>query len=196
MDAKALSIELEHYVTDEWAIDRILEKEILTRVVLDPCAGTGIMAEKARGAGYQPISVDIHNWGYDALTLNCDFLSLSKGSIKGDFTVFMNPPFSKACEFVEKSFELGARKIVMFQRWAFKESRRRREFLEKYPMARLYLCGDRASCFRFDISKNSKGYHIDPKTGKKMAGTTTAHGFFVWERGQEQSNPPCFMLYK
>ena len=35
-----------------------------------------------------------------------------------DYTIFMNPPFSKAVEFVEKAIALGARKIVCFQRFA------------------------------------------------------------------------------
>lgn len=189
-------IDLEHFETPAWTIDAILQKEILTKVVVDPCAGTGIMAEKARAAGYSPISIDIENWGYDRLSAKADFLDVDPAAFTGELTVFMNPPFSKTCQFIEKSFEIGARKIVMFQRWAFKESSGRRAFLEKHPMARMYLCGDRASSFRHDIPVNDKGQRYNPKTGKIMGGTPTAHGFFVWERGQEQSNPPTFMLYK
>lgn len=194
-DLKKLCLELEHYETPQWAIDAILEKEILTNIVIDPCTGSGVMADTARRKNYTVTACDVHDWGYPG-TIIQDYLTTQKIETNGDFTVFMNPPFSKTCEFIEKSFELGARKIVMFQRWSFRESNGRREFFEKYPMARFYLCGDRASSYRYDIPVNEKGKRYDPTTGKELAGTPTAHGFFVWERGQEQSNPPVFMLYK
>lgn len=195
-DLKRLAIDLEHYETDEWAIDRILEKEIFNLFVLDPCAGNGIMTKKALEKGYSVFPTDIHDWGFNLYKVQ-DFLKMKeKPFFENDFTVFMNPPFSLATQFVEKAFELGARKIVMFQRWAFRESQSRREFFEKYPLARLYLCGDRAVCWRHDLPTNEKGKRYDPKTGKILGSAPTAHGFFIWERGQEQSNPPTFMLYK
>lgn len=192
-DLKSLCLKLEHYETPDWVIDRILEKEIMTRFVVDPCTGTGVMAKKAKEKGYIVSAQDVHDWGYPE-TVIIDFLKIN--NIDSEFTIFMNPPFSKTCEFVEKAFKLGARKIIMFQRWSFRESKGRREFFEKYPLARLYLCGDRASSYRHDIPTNDKGERYDPLTGKILGGTPTAHGFFVWERGQEQSNPPTFMLYK
>lgn len=191
-----LCIALEHFQTPQWSIDSILKKEIFTKFVVDPCAGDGRMAESLKANGYNASSIDIKNWGYENLTLEKDFLSLKSGDIEGEFSVFMNPPFSKTVEFVEQCFNLGARKIVMFQRYAFKESSGRRKFFEKYPLARTYICCDRASSFRFDIPKNDKGQYINEKTGKVMGGTPTMHGFFVWEQGQEQTNPPSFSLYK
>ena len=192
---KELCVKLEHFVTPEWVIKSILEKEILTNLVIDPCTGTGIMSKIARAANYNVVSIDINDWGFEG-TIIKDFLALNSFETDQEFTIFMNPPFSKTCEFVEKSFQLGARKIVMFQRWSFRESSGRKEFFEKYPLARIYLCGDRATTYRHDIPVNEKGRHYDPATGRELAGTPTAHGFFVWERGQEQSNPPVFMLYK
>ena len=196
-ELKQLCIDLEHFETPLWTVDRILEKEILTSDVIDPCTGTGIMAKAASQRGYNVFPMDIHDWGYPGTSI-IDFLSAQPDLCNniGEFTIFMNPPFSKTCEFLEKAFELGARKVVMFQRWAFKESAGRREFLEKYPMARMYLCGDRASSYRHDIPINEKGKRYNPETMKEMSGTSTAHGYFVWEKGQEQSNPPTFMLYK
>ena len=91
----------------------------------------------------------------------------------------MNPPFSKATEFVEKSFELGFRKIVCFQRFSWWESQKRREFWEKHPPDRVYICGDRASCWRHDIPESERG-----------SSTPTAHAWFVWEKG----SPPGTLL--
>jgi len=194
-EIKALAIKLEHFITPEWAIKRVLEKEILTRDVIDPCVGTGVLAIHAARAGYDLLCYDIHDWGYPFTSVE-NFLQIPPERLGPNATVLMNPPFSLATQFVEKSFELGARKIVMFQRWAFKESAKRRPFFEKYPMARQYLLCDRAECWRYDLPVNEKGKHFDPETGKEMSSTPTAHGWFVWERGQEQTNPPTFSLYK
>lgn len=183
-DLEHLCKELEHWVTDQWAIDAILKKEILTKNVFDPCAGSGVMAETAHRAGYNVISSDIHDWGYHALSRVQDFLEIEQVLIDGDFTVFMNPPFSKAEEFIEKAFELGARKIVCFQRFAWYESNKRNQFWDKYPPNRVHVCGDRANCWRFDLPVNSKGKRYNPITGDELGSTPTAHAWFVWDVGQ------------
>lgn len=164
---------LEHFETPEWAAQAILDKEILTKVVLDPCTGTGILADAAKGRGYTPLAIDINDWGYPGTMIE-DFLSIdAEGWSSPDmpFSIFMNPPFSKAVQFVEKGFELGARKIVCFQRFAWWESRARREFWETFPPARVYVCGDRAPSWRHDIPHD-----------KRNSSSPTAHAWFVWER--------------
>lgn len=194
---KSLCLDLEHFVTPLWAVQRVLEKEILTQSVLDPCCGTGVLTEAARACGYTVIPADIHDWGYPG-TLIENFLNSDKADYGGkDFTVLMNPPFSLATEFVEKSFDLGARKIVMFQRWAFCESSGRRSFFEKYPMARKYLLCDRADCWRHDLPVNEKGKRYDPENGDKvLSSSPTAYGWLIWESGQETTAAPTFSLYK
>lgn len=172
MSLKDLALHYEHYETPLWAAEAILEKEILTRNVLDPCCGTGILAEAAMRAGYDVTAIDIHNWGYEPMLPEMDFL-LADNIMSGDFTVFMNPPFSKATQFVEKCHEIGARKIVCFQRFAWWESKKRREFWAKYLPSKVYICGDRADCWRHDIPQEQRG-----------SSTPTAHAWFVWERGQ------------
>ncbi len=164
----------EHYETPEWAAKAILEKEILTRHVVDPCAGTGILYKAAAAAGYKPIAYDIHLWdGFKDKTRHMDFFKLPAFPFV-QTTVFMNPPFSLACEFVERSFELGARKILCFQRFAWWESAKRRSFWEKRPPARVYICGDRATCWR---------HHIPHEERERKGNTPTPHAWFVWEQG-------------
>lgn len=184
---KKLCEDLEHFETPVWTADAILTKETMTGRVIDPCCGTGILGEAARRAGYQDrISLDIHDWGYkDAWDVR-DFLSLRPGDLGKETTlstVFMNPPFSLAKEFVEKSFELGARKILCFQRFAWWESSDRRAFWDRLPPSRVYICGERATCWRHDLPKNDKGHRFDPETGKKLAGSPTAHAWFIFEAG-------------
>lgn len=187
------AIELEHFITDKWAVDAILTKEILTRYVVDPCAGTGVMAISAIEAGYTVFSYDIHDWGGGFGVYLADFLGNNSQAVNEgladcvkDSTVFMNPPFSKAVEFVKRSFELGARKVVCFQRFSWWESQERNDFWTDLPPNRIYICGDRAVCWRHDLPKNDRGHRFDPVTGKKLSNAPTAHAWFVWEKGNPQ----------
>ncbi len=171
---------LECFETDPWAARAILQSELLTRDVVDPCCGTGILSVAARENGYDTYSNDIVSWGYSRQTSTVDFLSIDTAHEliadwrETDFSVFMNPPFSKACAFVDKALALGARKIVCFQRFAWWESAARRDWWSVNPPQRLYICGDRASCWRFDV----------PPEGRTGKSTPTAHAWFVWERSQ------------
>ena len=165
--------QLECYETDPWAARAILNAELMTTNVLDPCCGTGVLTRAARNAGYWTVAGDIAHWGFKGQAAQKDFLATGRLDVPDDLTVFMNPPFSKACEFVEKAMELGARKIVCFQRWAFWESDDRRTWWDKFPPQRAYICGDRATCWRFDVPPE-----------KRNVGSSTAHGWFVWEAGQ------------
>lgn len=171
---------LEHWETDPWAPEAILRCEILTHRVIDPCAGTGIMTLAARRHGYDVRPLDIHDWGFPIV--KADWLNIDPSSFLGrqvkEATVFMNPPFSKAEAFVEKAFEYGARKIVCFNKFswwegAYDRGKKRGQWWEKYRPCRIYVCGDRADCWRHDIPLDARG-----------SGTPTAHAFFVWERGQ------------
>lgn len=169
---------LEHFETPQWAVDAILRREIMTKVVLDPCCGIGIMAEAAKKEGHEVVAMDVRFWGYP-LDRYIDFLSIDDSftlhsSCDSGFTVFMNPPFSLAEQFVKKAFELGARKVVCFQRFAWWESAKRRAFWDEFPPTKVYICGDRAACWRHDIPK-----------AKRTSGTPTAHAFFIFEAGHK-----------
>lgn len=174
----ALSEKYEHWETDRWAPKALLTKELMTERVIDPCCGTGIMTLMAREAGYSVIPFDIFNWGFEGTILQ-DWLNLDPEFIEcvKDSTVFMNPPFSISEKFVEKCFEYGARKIICFQKFswyegAFNTGKKRGKFWDKYRPARIWVCGDRASCWRHDIA-------LEDRTSS----TPTAYAFFVFERG-------------
>lgn len=193
-----LCIRLECFETDPWAADEILNHELLTNHVLEPACGPGILAKAAELRGYHVLANDIHDYGYDGHHMIEDFLSSKSlhAAVAGkEFSVYMNPPFSKAEEFIETSMNLGARKIICFQRFAFWESVGRREFWDKYPPSRVYICGDRATCWRYDLPIDEKGNRYDPITGKKLAGTSTAHAFFIFERGHKNGTQ-LHRLYK
>ena len=183
-DLTQRAIDLEAFETPKWCIDAILEKELMTPIVWDPCTGRGVMAAAAMNYTEFVMATDVHDWEYlrlDGRWINGthDFLTDSPDDIwqqdDGEMTVFMNPPFSKAEAFVEKAHEIGARKIICFQRFSWWEAAKRKEFWAKYPPNRIYICGNRASCWRFDIPEEERG-----------SGTTTAHAWFVWEEGHPQ----------
>ncbi len=176
-DIEGLAREVECYITPEWAVDAILDVELMTDNILDPCCGTGVLARVAMDHGYRFIlSIDKYDWGYG--DGNMDFLDdpyeVDEDKNRTPLTVLMNPPFSKATQFVEKAFAIGARKIICFQRFAWWESEKRTEFWRQYPPNRIYVCAARATCWRVDLT---------PEQINKMGNTTTAHAWFVWEKG-------------
>lgn len=191
LTAQALAAEC--FETPAWSAQRILEVELLTPRVLDPCCGTGVLSEAARAAGYDVGSIDLHRWGYPGQHGQVDFLGDTTpwvdwpmfrdtpAYLRGceplplsGVTVFMNPPFSRAAAFADRARELGARKVLCFQRLAWRESQARRDWWHQNPPARIWLCGDRAHCWRFDIPPEDR-----------RSGTPTAHAWFVWEVGHK-----------
>lgn len=186
-DLKALCTELEHYETPKWAADEILRHELLTEDVVDPCTGTGVLAFAAQRAGHFVTMIDIEASWAPGNAIIIDWLALTPETapyVRGK-TVFMNPPFTQAAEFFLQALRLGARKIVCFQRLTWYESETRRDFWDKYPPNRIYLCGSRATCWRHDVPADQRG-----------SGTPTAHAWFVWERGQAGSGTQLLRIYK
>jgi predicted RNA methylase len=171
---KQHALEMEAYRTPEWAIEEILKKEMLSLKVFDPCCGFGDLAEAAQQAGSFVYAMDLSDqWGFGEM--NKDFLDMKLDL--SSYTVFMNPPFSKATEFVEHALKCKARKIICFQRFAWRESIKREDFWNKHPANRIYICGNRANCWRMDLTEEEIS---------SMSGTTTAHAWFIWEREHPQ----------
>jgi hypothetical protein len=168
--------------SDLTALCKKLEAFETPRWIIDPCAGTGVIPAVCEARNLGVHAFDIFYWRElvpEAMKLGgyigvADFFTWG-GSLQGK-TVIMNPPFSKACEFVDRCRELGARKIICFQRQAWRESAGRREWWEKNPPARVWVCGARASCWRFDLIGTEKA---------EKSGTATSHAWYVWERGHK-----------
>ncbi len=176
-EQQVLAKQAEFWRTPEWPIEAILRVELLTARVFDPCCGDGAMTDIARRHGYEVIASDLYDWGIGEAGV--DFLTTPEGGRTHGHTIFMNPPFSKACDFVERGMALGARKIVCFQRWAWWESAGRRAWWEAHRPQRIYVCSDRATCWLGTIPEEEK---IDEKGRRR--GTSNAHGWFIWESGQ------------
>ena len=95
--------DLEHFETPEWAAKAILRAEFVGNQIVDPCAGSGILARACLDADCGLVQQwDIYKWG-DHIQGILDFTdkqAMQDIDLQG-YTVFMNPPFSKAVEFVE-----------------------------------------------------------------------------------------------
>ena len=181
-DIHKIARDLEFYETAEWAAREILNHEILTAFVIDPCAGSGILGDAARKYDCNVIESDVYPWS-DCYRLH-DFLNdlpLYSPAVYRDATIFMNPPFSKSAEFVQRCFDLNVRKIICFQRLAWTESAARRKFWDENPPNRKYACGDRATSWLGTIPHEQRNVPRD-KGGAGAAGPT-AYGWYVWERG-------------
>ena len=169
----------EAWETPEWAARSILDVELMTPAVIDPCCGTGPLTKVAQSRGHAGVlAMDLYDWGFEGRS-GVDWLTLDRAGLPERFraeafTVFMNPPFSLACEFVDHARALGARKIICFQRQAWRESQDRRDWWEQNPPARKWVCGDRAHTWLF---------HIPPENRK--GGRFMPAAWFVWERGHK-----------
>lgn len=182
--AQEFAKRVECWETQEWACHAILAVELLTPTVIDPCCGPGVMSEVAAHHRYHVRASDLHDWGYGEVR-NANFLADDYPIPLAGHTVFMNPPFSVSCEFVEKALERGARKLVVFQRWAWRESKDRRAWWNARPPQRMYVCGERADPHLVVAGAEWRKGKSSPK----------AHGWFVWERGQPHG-PLTGAIYK
>lgn len=176
---------LEHFETPKWAIDAILKRIDLGKNVVDPCTGSGLLAKAAVQQGADVVCFDIENWDYPLLDQG-DFLEMDV-DLTGTL-VFMNPPFKTADQFVRKAFELGAERVLSFQRLAWLESKKRREFWKEFSPLRIYLCGERATCWRHDIEQEER---------QRRGDTPTPHAWFYWTKQSLGRNRPEFkVIYK
>ena len=163
---------LEYYETPMWCIERILEQGVVGPYVWDPCCGDGTLAKAAEQHGCEVHGTDIYDWGYgkdrslDFLKSTFDHLPFPVGWI----TLFINPPFSLATNFVEHGLALGIKNIVVFQRFAWLESMKRREFWDLHCPKEIFICGSRATCWLHSIPHSLRG-----------SSTTTAHAWFVFD---------------
>jgi predicted RNA methylase len=165
--------ELEHFETPDWAVDTILDHVKLCGRVHDPCTGTGVLATAVKSKlGRITDASDIYDWGYPGTEVY-NYLERTK-PYEHTTSVIMNPPFSYACQFVQKAFALGAVKVLCFQRKAWRESLKRRNFWATFPPTNIFVCGERATCWRHDISQAER---------EARGGTPTPHAWYEFDFG-------------
>ena len=89
--------------------------------------------------------------------------------------IITNPPYKFAKEFVEHALDIvdDGRKVAMFLKLTFLESKSRRALFERYPPKRIWVFSERVQC-----AKNG-----DFETYKQGVGTAVAYAWYIWEKG-------------
>ncbi len=89
--------------------------------------------------------------------------------------IITNPPYKYAKEFVEHALDIVdyGRKVAMFLKLTFLESKSRRTLFEKYPPKRVWVFSERVQC-----AKNG-----DFEKYKNSGATAVAYAWFIWQKG-------------
>lgn len=158
----------DYYATEPKAVQLLMEVEQFSPIIWEPACGEGHIVNELRANGYIVYASDIIDRGHGDVM---DFLTQEKAPISG-FDIITNPPYSKAKEFVQKSIDFvdDGRKVAMFLKLTFLESKSRRKLFDEFPPKVIYVSSSRLKC-----AKNGNF----EETGSSAA----AYGWFVWEKG-------------
>lgn len=95
-----------------------------------------------------------------------DFLKCHK---KFDGDIITNPPYKYATEFVLKALELSKRKVAMFLKIQFLESKNRwLKLFKDFPPSTIYVFVKRINCYRND--------------DRSIKGSAVCYAWFVWDK--------------
>ena len=159
------------YATPELAVRLLLQNEIFSKNILEPCCGMGHISKVFEEYGFNVDSRDIEDRGFGRGGM--DFLKCGEKNL--DVDIVTNPPYSLAQEFVEKSLEVigEGHKVAMFLKLTFLEGKNRRVMFEKYPPKVVYVSSSRLTC---------------GKNGVEWLPSCICYAWFVWYKGF-QGNP-------
>jgi hypothetical protein len=162
----------DYYATDPIALTELLKHESFSNVWECAC-GEGHLSKVLLAHGIHSKSTDLINRGFGVG--NVDFLSSSITSWDGD--IITNPPYALAKEFVLKALSIipKGRKVVMFLRLHFLESKSRASLFAIHPPKTIYVSRSRICCYKNGKQSKSKSSAI-------------AYCWMVWEKGY-QSKP-------
>ena len=128
------------YIEPRWISVRLFQVErFLSRTLLDPCTGTGRVADaaKAAGAGYRVMTADIVDRGYPGCRVQ-DFLQRKSAPL----SVVGNPPFNAVEAFARHAFAIGANQVALvFVTQRLNAAR----WLRELPLCRVWLLSPRPS---------------------------------------------------
>ena len=98
------------YLEPQWCSERLFQVEPFDRQapILDPCTGTGRVAQAAKAAGYRVLTAHIIDRGYPGCRVQ-DFLKRRTAPAN----VACNPPFNAVKAFAYHAFAIGASKVAM-----------------------------------------------------------------------------------
>lgn len=157
------------YETHPSLVEKLLKVEELRNRVWEPACGRGAISEVLKEHGYDVISSDLYDWGYG--TVGVDFLKQQPSYEIGVNTIITNPPFYLSEQFAWHALNLGVQKVILFNRLAWLESKRRFKLFTKTPLKKVYV-----------LSLRPPMMHRPDHEGPKIRSGTVAYAWYVWER--------------
>lgn len=137
----------DYYSTDPRAIDYLLKYETFNENIWECACGSGKLSERLKENGFNVKSTDLIYRGYGEKE-SVDFLQ-QKEAFDGD--IITNPPYNKALDFVQKALELSNRKVAMFMRIQFLESKKRYvKLFKECPPKKVLVFVKRMKCYAND----------------------------------------------
>jgi len=157
----------DYYATEPKAAEMLLDLEDFNDI-LEPSCGEGHLSEVFIKHGKNVTSSDLINRNYGMVK---DFFTVTEW----DGDIITNPPYKYAKEFIKHALSIipTGRKVAMFLKIQFLESKGRKELFVTSPPRTLYVTSSRIQC-----AKNG-----DFEGMKKSGGSAVAYGWFVWEKG-------------
>lgn len=166
------------YETPAWAIELLLENVPKPHRVFDPCAGNGALLRAALRFGVPGTGIDIEpiledEWAIRRIQRG-NFLETPADQCGNASCIIMNPPYSKALEFVQHALRV-APVVHVLLRLGFLEGQARGEWLSHNMPSHIRVLSKRPSF-----------------TGK---GTdAAAYAWFTWEGyGRTESKTSILM---
>lgn len=157
------------YETPAVAVTALLGVEKLPECIWEPACGPGAIVRVLRTAGHIVYATDLVDYASrDQDEHGWDFLLEQQCPI-GVQAIVTNPPFKNGGEFAAHALKL-APKVIMLLRLAFLESERRRDVLDRAPLARVHV-------FRKRLPMMHRKEWEGPKADSCMA-----FAWFVWDR--------------
>lgn len=158
------------YATDPKAAEILLQVEPDLNNIWECACGEGHLAKVFADAERLACATDIVDRGYVYQGFNGFNFFDAKLPWGGD--IVTNPPYSKAKEFVKKALELvnNDRKVCMFLRIQFLESKQRWELFKDNPPIRIWVFTNRMKCAR--------NGEFDDKWSSAQC-----YAWFVWQKG-------------
>ena len=154
----------DYYATEPKAARLLLELEDFNNI-LEPACGQGHLSKVFEKYEKNVTSSDLIDRGYG---MKKNFFHYTEWN--GD--IVTNPPYKYALEFAKHSLKIipEGRKVALFLKLQFLESKKRKQFFLKYPLKTLYVSSSRLIC-----AKNGEF--------NKIKSSAVAYCWFVWKKG-------------
>lgn len=158
---------IDYYETPVWAVEKLLEKEVFSEFILEPCCGGGAIAKTLEDYGHNVLSTDIRTDDGIYGLPGVDFFAAEFNPIANIIT---NPPYFCADEFVKLSLDIATDKVAMLLKLSFLESMKRYPLFKNSPLRTVYVFSSRVTMF-------------PANQVKPINSGTIAYAWFVWEQG-------------